>query len=177
MTTSSIGALPISVLKNILFTNHVNASMILEKSELVNKVMALIGDEKRERDRQRAVEEAERLEDEERRRARDEAIRREQEEKRRREEEERMRRERRERQRARVEDVDDDMDDEMEVEVEMSEDEVEDQLADQNQTGGQTEASTSTTPPKTSPTPQSVRDCVLFAKMKKLISRLLIVGM
>lgn len=122
MTQSSIGALPISVLKNILFTNHVNASMILEKSELVNKVISLVDDERRERERQRLAEEMERLEEEERRREREEAIKREQEEKRNREEEERLRRERRERQRTRVEDVEDDVDDMMDVEVEVSED-------------------------------------------------------
>ncbi len=120
MTQSTVSALPISVLKNILFTNHVNASMILEKSELVNKVMTLIDDERRERERQRLAEEAERLEEEERRREREEAIQRQQEEKRRKEEEERLRKERRERQRARVEEVEDGADDMMDIEVEVS---------------------------------------------------------
>ncbi|KXN81692.1 E3 ubiquitin-protein ligase cblA [Leucoagaricus sp. SymC.cos] len=114
-----------SVLKNILFTNHVNASMILEKSELVSKVMTLVEDEKRERERQRMAEEAERLEMEERRREREEAIRREQEEKRRQEEEERLRNERRRRHRTR---------------------------SNEPAGGGQSEASTSASPPKTSAT-------------------------
>lgn len=156
MTQASVAALPISVLKNILFTNHVNASMILEKSELVKKVMTLIEDEKRERERQRMVEEAERLEEEERRREREEAIRREQEERRRREEEERLKKMKRERQRARVEDAPDSEDDMMDVEVEMTDDEDED-TNDVQQSGQGNEppvsgsTSTSGTPPKMTP--------------------------
>lgn len=65
MTSEAIGSLSISALKAILFINHVNASMILEKSDLVSKVKILAADERRERERQRVLEEqeeAERLE-------------------------------------------------------------------------------------------------------------------
>lgn len=126
--------------------------MILEKSELVNKVMTLIDDEKKERERQRLAEEAERLVEEERRRERDEAIRKEQEEKRRREEEERLK-ERRQRQRTRVEDVEDGVEYMMDVEVEVSEDE--DHSVHQNKPGGLSDPSSSVTPPpRVAPTPQ-----------------------
>lgn len=59
----------IGALKAILFTNHVNAGMILEKGELVTKVQVLVEDERRERERQRAQEEAEEAEMLERQRA------------------------------------------------------------------------------------------------------------
>lgn len=157
MTQASIAALPVGVLKNILFTNHVNASMILEKSELVKKVMTLIEDEKRERERQRLAEEAERLDEEERRREREEAIKREQEEKRRKEEEERSRRERQRRQRARVEDVEDDIDEMMDVEVEVSTTADDDEHMEgswHSEPSGQNEPSTSSTPPKASSPPK-----------------------
>lgn len=62
MDTDAIGALSIGALKAVLFTNHVNAGQILEKSDLVAKVRALIEDEKMERARQRAAEEREQLE-------------------------------------------------------------------------------------------------------------------
>lgn len=52
MTPEDIRSLPVSVLKEILFHNHVNARMLLEKSDLVEKVMTLIADERRERERQ-----------------------------------------------------------------------------------------------------------------------------
>ncbi|KAF8068829.1 hypothetical protein FPV67DRAFT_1415160 [Lyophyllum atratum] len=62
MPIQEIGSLSIGALKSILFTNHVNAGMILEKGELVAKVKVLVEDERRDRDRQRAQEEAEEAE-------------------------------------------------------------------------------------------------------------------
>ncbi|KAF8182024.1 hypothetical protein BJ912DRAFT_1124664 [Pholiota molesta] len=62
MNPDAVGALSIGALKAILFTNHVNAGQILEKSDLVAKVLVLIEDEKRERERQRLAEEREQLE-------------------------------------------------------------------------------------------------------------------
>ncbi|KAI0688416.1 hypothetical protein BC835DRAFT_1549977 [Cytidiella melzeri] len=47
---SEVQTLPISTLKAVLFRNHVNASMVVEKSELVSKVQALIDDERAERE-------------------------------------------------------------------------------------------------------------------------------
>jgi len=49
----------IQVLKGILDTNHVNARLVLEKSELVDKVWHLIEVEKRERERERLIDEQE----------------------------------------------------------------------------------------------------------------------
>ncbi|KAI0070110.1 hypothetical protein K474DRAFT_1693911 [Panus rudis PR-1116 ss-1] len=49
MSHAEIKALSIGALKQILFRNHVNARLAVEKSELVSKVLALIEDEKRER--------------------------------------------------------------------------------------------------------------------------------
>jgi hypothetical protein len=69
MTSEAIGSLSISALKAILFTNHVNPGMILEKSDLVAKVKVLVADERRERERQRALEEQEEAERVERQRA------------------------------------------------------------------------------------------------------------
>ncbi len=88
--------MPISVLKNILFVDHVHASMISEKSELVT----LIDDERRGRERYRLAKEAERFKEERRRE--------------RQQEEERSRKERRKKRRVRVEGMD--------IEVEVSED-------------------------------------------------------
>ena len=62
MPDSALASLSISALKAILFTNHVNAGLILEKSDLVNKVRALVEDERHERERQRMAEEAEEAE-------------------------------------------------------------------------------------------------------------------
>ena len=69
MTSEAIGSLSISALKAILFTNHVNAGVILEKSDLVAKVKVLATDERRERERQRVLEEQEEAERVERQRA------------------------------------------------------------------------------------------------------------
>ncbi|KAF8888626.1 hypothetical protein BD779DRAFT_1524005 [Infundibulicybe gibba] len=68
MTAEAISGLSIHSLKAILFTNHVNAGLILEKSELVKKVQGLVNDERRERERQRLVEEQEEREQIERQR-------------------------------------------------------------------------------------------------------------
>jgi len=62
MSPDAIRSLGVGVLKGILFSNHVNATNILEKAELVTKVEALIANEKRERERQRLVEEQEEAE-------------------------------------------------------------------------------------------------------------------
>ncbi|KAG5646718.1 hypothetical protein DXG03_002400 [Asterophora parasitica] len=62
MSEEAIASLSIGALKSILFTNHVNAGMILEKGELVARVKVLIEDERRDRERQRAQEEAEEAE-------------------------------------------------------------------------------------------------------------------
>jgi len=59
MTTQSIASLSIGALKSILFINHVNAGMILEKGELVKKVKDLVEEERRGRERQRILEEQE----------------------------------------------------------------------------------------------------------------------
>ncbi|KAK7054707.1 hypothetical protein VNI00_003170 [Paramarasmius palmivorus] len=67
MDESLIASLPISALKQVLFDNHVNARLILEKSELVKRVVGLIEDEKRERverERREAIERGELVEDE-----------------------------------------------------------------------------------------------------------------
>ncbi|KAF9448041.1 hypothetical protein P691DRAFT_705667 [Macrolepiota fuliginosa MF-IS2] len=162
MTHASIAALPIGVLKKVLFTNHVNAAMILEKSELVKKVTDLIEDEKKERERQRMAEEAEKFEEEERRRERDEAIRKEQEERRRQEEDERWK-ERRERHRARVEEVPDGEEDMMEVEIEI-----------EDEDGGvrygrhsEAEPSASTATPGTPPTTSSPSKSSMLATLER----------
>ncbi|RDB29786.1 hypothetical protein Hypma_013949 [Hypsizygus marmoreus] len=65
MPPEAMASLSIGTLKAILFTNHVNAGMILEKGELVGKVQVLVDAERRDRERQRALEqqeEAERIE-------------------------------------------------------------------------------------------------------------------
>jgi len=62
MPTDAIASLSIGALKSILFTNHVNAGLILEKGELVAKVKVLVEDERRDRERQRVQEEAEEAE-------------------------------------------------------------------------------------------------------------------
>ncbi|KAF7763614.1 hypothetical protein Agabi119p4_8151 [Agaricus bisporus var. burnettii] len=143
MTQSSIAALSVSVLKSILFMNHVNVTMVLEKSELVKKVVALVDDEKRERERQRMAEEAERFEEEERRREREEAIRREEEER-----EERLRKERQRNHRATVEDVEEGIDEMLDVEVDTVMDEDEDD--DENEVDVHQGSSSANSQPKIS---------------------------
>lgn len=63
MSTDSIGSLGISALKSILFTNHVTTGQILEKSDLVKKVLVLVEDEKAERVRQRQMQVREEMEE------------------------------------------------------------------------------------------------------------------
>ncbi|KIM46818.1 hypothetical protein M413DRAFT_440392 [Hebeloma cylindrosporum] len=75
MSPESIASLSISALKSILFINHVNVGQILEKSDLVSKVMTLIQDEKAERERQRQAEEREEMELMQRELERREAVR------------------------------------------------------------------------------------------------------
>ncbi len=62
MPPESIRSLSIGHLKTILFTNHVNAGNILEKGDLVSKVLTLVADERKERERQRQMEEMEEME-------------------------------------------------------------------------------------------------------------------
>ncbi|KAF8155671.1 hypothetical protein B0H34DRAFT_789767 [Crassisporium funariophilum] len=114
MSPDSIGALSISTLKSVLFTNHVNVGQILEKGDLVKKVLVLVEDERTERGRQRMVEEREEMERVQRTREVEEMLERErragQEEEERRVEE--RERERRRAERApRVEEVEDEDDD------------------------------------------------------------------
>ena len=45
----------ISALKTILFQNHVNARLLLEKRDLVERVHALLGDERQDRAREAAI--------------------------------------------------------------------------------------------------------------------------
>lgn len=52
MAPEDLKSLPISVLKEILFHNHVNARLLIEKSDLVERVTTLVADERRERERQ-----------------------------------------------------------------------------------------------------------------------------
>lgn len=97
MTPDEISSLSISALKQILFMNHVNAGQVLEKGELVKKVVNLVEDEKKERERQRRVLEMEEMERLQRERERLEEQERERERRREREraeEEERRTRER-----------------------------------------------------------------------------------
>lgn len=61
MPEDDVAHLSVGTLKAILFRNHVNATLVVEKSELVGKVRVLIEDEKRER-----AEAAARAEEEER---------------------------------------------------------------------------------------------------------------
>jgi len=52
MAPEDISSLPISMLKSILFQNHVNARLIIEKSDLVKKVKVLIDEERKHRERE-----------------------------------------------------------------------------------------------------------------------------
>lgn len=55
MTDDEVSKMPIGALKTVLFQNHVNARLILEKSDLVARVHALLGDERQERAREAAI--------------------------------------------------------------------------------------------------------------------------
>lgn len=59
MDTDSLSSLSVHALKAILFTNHVNPGLVLEKSDLVKKVKDLVEEERRQRERQRLAEEQE----------------------------------------------------------------------------------------------------------------------
>ncbi|KAG8961107.1 hypothetical protein FRC05_006380 [Tulasnella sp. 425] len=61
-TPEELNALSVHVLKEILHQNHVNARLLLEKSDLVDRVKMLIDDERRERERE---DEMRRLEEQE----------------------------------------------------------------------------------------------------------------
>ena len=50
MSQEEVQALSISALKAVLFRNHVNTGMVVEKAELVTKVLTLIADERAERE-------------------------------------------------------------------------------------------------------------------------------
>lgn len=65
MTDEDIAKLTIGTLKSVLFQNHVNATLMLEKSELVGKVMRLVEAERTERREREEEEERERLREEE----------------------------------------------------------------------------------------------------------------
>lgn len=69
MSAAAIGTLTIHALKSILFTNHINAGQALEKSDLVRKVVDLVEEERRHRERHRRLEEEEEREQIERQRA------------------------------------------------------------------------------------------------------------
>lgn len=74
MTDREVKALSIGTLKAILFRNHVNARLVVEKEELVSKVKSLLEDERRERaDSTRRAEEEERETQERIRRLREQA--------------------------------------------------------------------------------------------------------
>ena len=55
MTDDEISRMSISALKAVLFQNHVNARLLLEKGELVARVQALLDDERQERAREAAI--------------------------------------------------------------------------------------------------------------------------
>lgn len=55
MTDDEVSQMSISALKAVLFQNHVNARLMLEKSDLVTRVRALLGDERQERAREAAI--------------------------------------------------------------------------------------------------------------------------
>lgn len=52
MPPEDIKSLPVSVLKEILFHNRVDTRLVIEKSDLVERVMTLIANEREERERQ-----------------------------------------------------------------------------------------------------------------------------
>jgi hypothetical protein len=55
MTHDEVSHMSISALKAVLFQNHVNARLLLEKGDLVERVHALLGDERQERAREAAI--------------------------------------------------------------------------------------------------------------------------
>lgn len=75
MTREDLSLYNVATLKGILQANHVNARLILEKSELIDKVMILIETEMRERAREQAIHEAEERAMREQQRIRQEQLR------------------------------------------------------------------------------------------------------
>ncbi|KZT07079.1 uncharacterized protein LAESUDRAFT_725441 [Laetiporus sulphureus 93-53] len=75
MPDAELAHLSISTLKAVLFQNHVNARLVVEKEELVSKVRTLLVEERRERERHAHDLEVERLAEEERRREMEEETR------------------------------------------------------------------------------------------------------
>lgn len=71
MSDEQLGALSVGSLKEVLFKNHVTARMVVEKSELVERVRTLVDEERAERERKEAEEAAERAQEEEERRERE----------------------------------------------------------------------------------------------------------
>jgi hypothetical protein len=55
MTDDEVSHMSIGALKAVLFQNHVNARLLLEKSDLVARVHALLDDERQERAREAAI--------------------------------------------------------------------------------------------------------------------------
>jgi len=55
MTDDEISHMSISALKTVMLQNHVNARLLLEKSDLVARVQALVDDERQERAREAAI--------------------------------------------------------------------------------------------------------------------------
>lgn len=52
MAPEDFGSLPVSMLKAILFSNHVNARNLIEKSDLVERVKTLVDEERKDRQRE-----------------------------------------------------------------------------------------------------------------------------
>ncbi|KAI9066995.1 hypothetical protein FKP32DRAFT_1589020 [Trametes sanguinea] len=75
MSDEQLKGLSISVLKEILFKNHVNARLVVEKGDLVARVKTLVEAERAERERHAREEEEERLYEEQLRRATEESRR------------------------------------------------------------------------------------------------------
>ncbi|CCM04896.1 uncharacterized protein FIBRA_07092 [Fibroporia radiculosa] len=76
MSEEQLSHLSIHALKTVLFQNHVNVRLVVEKEELVGKVRTLLEEERGDRERHAAELEEERLADERMRRDLEEAMRR-----------------------------------------------------------------------------------------------------
>jgi hypothetical protein len=77
MSPEDISSLPISMLKTILFQNHVNARLLIEKTDLIDKIKNLISEERRQRERAAMFAEAEAEADRQRQQERLEELERE----------------------------------------------------------------------------------------------------
>lgn len=80
MSDDATAHLSIHTLKQVLFQNHVNARLVVEKSELVSKVKMLVEEERRERERHAREAEEEAEAEEQMRREIEEAMQRSREE-------------------------------------------------------------------------------------------------